>query len=339
MRRRELITLIGGAAAALIAWPRAARAQQPERMRRIGVLMAIAESDPDAKPRTTALQQRLQELGWTIGRTIRIDYRWPTAMTAGSRADFDRMLFDVKDLAGTRPDAILATGTPMVAALKQETGTVPIVFVQVADPVGSGLVPGLARPGENITGFTNYEYSIGGKWLQMLKEIAPQVVRVMFIVSRNNAAWPGFWREIEAAAPSFGVEVSTADFDDAAEIEGAIAAFAREPNGGLIVQPDQVTVVHRELISTLAARNRLPAVYPFRTFATIGGLMSYGIDVPDMYRQAAGYIDRILRGEKPADLPVQAPTKFELVINLRTANALGLTVSPTLLARADEVIE
>jgi putative tryptophan/tyrosine transport system substrate-binding protein len=339
MRRREFITLLGGAATAPIAWPRAARAQQPERMRRIGVLMAIAEGDPDAKPRITAFEQRLQALGWTIGRNIRIDYRWPTAMTAGARADFDLMLFHVKDLAATRPDAILATGTPMVAALKHETGSVPIVFVQVADPVGSGLVPGLARPGENITGFTNYEYSIGGKWLEMLKEIAPHVVRVMFIVSRNNAAWPGFWRVIEAAAPSFGVEVSTADFDDAAEIEGAIAAFARERNGGLIVQPDQVTVVHRELISTLAARNRLPAVYPFRTFATIGGLMSYGIDVPDMYRQAAGYIDRILRGEKPADLPVQAPTKFELVINLRTANALGLTVSPTLLARADEVIE
>jgi putative ABC transport system substrate-binding protein len=338
MRRREFIALIGGAAATSVASPPTARAQQPERMRRIGVLMAIAESDPDARPRITALEQRLQALGWTIGRNIRIDYRWPTA-TAGARADFDGMIFQAKDLAATRPDAILATGTPMVAALKHETGSVPIVFVQVADPIGSGLVPGLARPGENITGFTNYEYSIGGKWLEMLKEIAPHVVRVMFIVSRNNAAWPGFWHVIEAAAPSFRVEVSTADFADAAEIERAIAAFAREPDGGLIVQPDQVTVVHRELISTVAARNRLPAVYPFRAFATIGGLMSYGIDVPDMYRQAAGYIDRILRGEKPADLPVQAPTKFELVINLRTANALGLTVSPTLLARADEVIE
>ena len=334
--RRDFITLLGGAAAA---WPLAARAQQSDRMRRISVVMVIAESDPDARPRVSAFEQRLNELGWTVGRNVRIDYRWPAPATAGTLSDFDRMSVHVKDLAEANPDAILATGTPTVAALKTATSTVPIVFVQLADPVGSGVVAGLARPGGNITGFTNFEYSIGGKWLEVLKEIAPRVGRVLFMLNPKNAAWPGFFQAIESAASSFNVEVASADVSDAPAIERAIAAFARQPNGGLIVQPDQVTVVHRELITTLAAQNRLPAVYPFRSFATSGGLVSYGIDVPNVYRQAAGYVDRILRGEKPGDLPVQAPTKYELVINLKTAKTLGLTVPPTLLALADEVIE
>jgi putative ABC transport system substrate-binding protein len=340
-RRRKFITLLGGGAVAASSGsrPLPLSAQPADRTRRIGVLMVIAESDPDAQPRVTAFEQRLRELGWTVGRNIRIDYRWPARMTAGSLTDFERVSSDVKELVAANLDAILATGTPMVAALKDATGTVPIVFVQLADPVGSGMVPGLARPGGNITGFTNFEYSIGGKWLEVLKEIAPHVARVKFILNSKNAAWAGFSQAIEGAAPSFNVRVTTADTNDAAEIERAIVAFAREPNGGLIVQPDQVTVVHRELIGTLATQHRLPAVYPFRSFATSGGLVSYGIDVPNVYRQAAGYVDRILRGEKPGDLPVQQPTKYELVINLKTAKALGLDVPTTLLARADEVIE
>jgi putative ABC transport system substrate-binding protein len=334
MKRREFITLLGGA----VAWPLAALAQT-DPMRRIAVLMALAENDPDAAPRVEAFERRLQELGWTRGRNIRIDYRWPAPMTAGTGADFERILLQLKELVQAKPDVILATGTPMVAALKSETATVPIVFVQLADPVGSGVVSGLARPGGNITGFANYEYSFGGKWLEALKEVAPQVVRAMFILNSRNEAWRGFHQALESAASSLKLQVSTADINDAAGIERAIASFAREPNGGLLVQPDQITVVHRELISALAAQHRLPGVYPFRSFATGGGLMSYGIDVPNIYRQAAGYVDRILRGEKPADLPVQQPTKFELVINLKTAKAIGLEVPPTLLARADEVIE
>jgi putative tryptophan/tyrosine transport system substrate-binding protein len=323
VKRREFITLLGGA---VTAWPLAARAQQPERMRRIGVLMAIAESDPDARPRVAALEQRLRELGWAIGRNISIDYRWPAPNTAGTAADFDRIFRDAKELAQAKSDVILATGTPVVEALKNETTTVPIVFVQLADPVGSGIVPGLARPGGNITGFTNYEYSLGGKWLEVLKEVAPQIARAMFIMNSRNAAWRGFHQALESVASSLKLQVTAADLEDAGEIERAIAAFAREPNGGLIVQPDQISMVNREWIAALATRHRLPAVYPFRAFASSGGLMSYGIDVPNVYRQAAGYVDRILRGEKPADLPVQQPTKFELVINLNAAKAIGLEV-------------
>jgi putative tryptophan/tyrosine transport system substrate-binding protein len=330
--RRAFISLFGGAAVAL---PLAARAQQATGMRRIGVTMAIA--DPDAAARVAALERRLQELGWASGRNIRIDYRWPEPLTAAPGAEVERKF--VQELIDMNPDAILATGTPMVAAFKRATTSVPIVFVQLADPVGSGLVADLARPGGNITGFANYEYSIAGKWLELLKEASPQVGRVLFIVNSKNAAWHGFQQSLGPVAASFKLQVTTANVNDAADIEGAIAAFSREPNGGLIVQPDQVTVVHRQFIGTLAAQARLPAVYPFRSFVTAGGLMSYGIDVPDIYRQAAGYIDRILRGEKPADLPVQQPTKFELVINIKTAKALGLEVPPTLLARADAVIE
>jgi putative tryptophan/tyrosine transport system substrate-binding protein len=332
--RREFVSLIGSVAAA---WPLLARAEQGDRTRRIVVLMAVAESDPDAAPRMAALAQRLQELGWTSGRNIRIDYRWPAPLTAGTGADFERMLS--QELVQAKPDAILATGTPMVAALKRATTSVPIVFVQLADPVGSGLVAGLARPGGNITGFANYEYSISGKWLEVLKEAAPRLNKVLFMLNSTNAAWRGFQQSLEQVAASFKLQLTTADINDGADIEHAIAAFAREPKGGLIVQPDQVTVVHRQFIAALAAEHRLPAVYPFRSFVTSGGLMSYGIDVPNIYRQAAGYIDRILRGEKAADLPVQQPTKFELVINLKAAKELGLDIAPTLLARADEVIE
>jgi putative ABC transport system substrate-binding protein len=333
MRRRNLIALLGSAA---VTWPLAARAQQGEPTRRIAVLMAIGETDPEARPRVVALEQRLQELGWVSGRNIRIDYRWPAPLTAVT-PDAERTF--LQDLVRANPDAILATGTPLVAGLKAATSSVPIVFVQLADPVGSGVVTGLARPGGNITGFANYEYSVGGKWLEVLKEAAPQTVRVLFIVNSGNAAAHGFQQVLEGVAASLRLQVTAADVKDDADIRRAISAFARDPNGGLVIQPDQVTVLHRQVISDLAAQHRLPAIYPFRSFVTSGGLMSYGIDVPNIYRQAAGYIDRILRGEKPSDLPVQQPTKFELVINLKTAKALGLEIPATLLARADEVIE
>jgi putative ABC transport system substrate-binding protein len=334
LRRRDFITLLGGAAAA---WPLAARAQHGERMRRIGVIMAIAETDSDAGPRVAALEQGLRELGWTNGRNIHIEYRWNIHTEYRWSSEFERTF--LQELVQATPDAILATGTPIVGALKRATTSVPIVFVQLADPVGSGIVASLARPSGNITGFANYEYSIGGKWLEVLKEAVPKIARVLFLLNSRNAAWHGFQESLEEVAAPLKLQVTTADVSDAADIERAITAFAREPNGGLLVQPDEVTVVHRRFIGALAVQHRLPAVYPFRSFVTGGGLMSYGIDVPNIYRQAAGYIDRILRGEKPADLPVQQPTKFELVINLKTAKVLGLDIPPTLLARADEVIE
>jgi putative ABC transport system substrate-binding protein len=335
--RREVMPLLAGAAALPLVAPRVARAQQVgERMRRIGVLMAIAETDPDTAPRMAALEQRLQELGWTNGRNIRIEYRWPAPLTVGT-ADLERSLLQATGWAPASPDVILATGTPLAAALKRATTTVPVVFVQLADPVGSGIVASLARPGGNITGFANDEYSIGGKWLEVLKEAAPQVARVLFILNSRNAAWRGFRQSLDQVAASLKLQVTAADVNDGAE--RAITAFTHEPAGGLIVQPDQVTVDHRRWIGELAAHRKLPAIYPFRSFVTSGGLMSYGIDVPNIYRQAAGYIDRILRGEKPAELPVQQPTKFELVINLKTAKALGFELPPTLIARADEVIE
>jgi putative tryptophan/tyrosine transport system substrate-binding protein len=327
LRRRQFITLLGGAAAT---WPLAARAQQTDRVRRVGVLMNLPADDPEGQARIAAFHQGLQEWGWTIGRNARIDYRW-------GASDAERIRRHAAELVALAPEVILSSGTPSVAALQQATRSVPIVFTQVVDPVGSGFVASLAKPGGNITGFSVFEYGISGKWLELLKEVTPRVTRVA--VLRDFAAGLGQLGAIQSVASSFGVELSPIDVRDAGEIERAVTAFARSPNGGLIVTGSTPALVHRELITTLAARHRLPAVYAFRYFVTSGGLISYGPDSIDPFRRAASYLDRILKGEKPADLPVQAPTKFELVINTKTAKALGLTVPDTLLARADEVIE
>ena len=328
MNRREFITLLGGAAA----WPLAARAQQPERMRRIGVLMPSAADDPEFQARMTAFVQGLAQLGWLDGRNVRIDSRWGVA-------DADRIRKYAAELVALAPDVILANSSAAVAPLLQATRTVPIVFTTVADPVGAGYVDSLARPGGNATGFIVFEYSIAAKWLELLKEIAPRVTRVAVVRESAIAAGPGQFGVIQAAAPSLGVELRPIDVRDAGEIERAIAAFAQGSNGGLIVTGSPGAIFHRELIIALAARHRLPATYSARFWATGGGLISYGPDSIDPLRRAAGYVDRILKGEKPADLPVQAPNKYETVINLKTAKALGLDVPDTLLARADEVIE
>jgi putative ABC transport system substrate-binding protein len=326
MNRREFITLLGGAAS----WPLAARAQHGERARRIGVLMNVAADDAEGQARIAAFLQVLQQLGWTGGGNVRIDYRW----TAG---DADRFQRYAEELLALAPDVLLASATPSVQALQRATRTVPIVFAQVGDPVGMGFVESLARPGGNTTGFTNFEHGFGAKWLELLKEVAPRVTRVG--VLRDLTIGPAQLSAIQAVAPSFGVELSPVGVRDAGEIERTIAAFARSSNGGLIVTASTLALAHRELIARLAVRHRLPAVYGFRYHVTVGGLVSYGPDTIDPFRRAAGYVDRILKGEKPADLPVQAPTKYELVINMKTAKALGLEVPPTLLARADEVIE
>jgi putative ABC transport system substrate-binding protein len=326
--RRDFITLLGAAAA----WPLAARAQQREQMRRIGVLMNLGSDDAEGQARNAAFLQGLQELGWTVGRNVRIEYRWG----AGDAELFRRYASELVALA---PDVILAGGGAVVPSLLQATRTVPIVFTGTPDPVGAGFVESLARPGGNATGFTIYEYGISGKWLELLKEIAPHVTRAAVIRDPTIAAGLGQWGAIQSVAPSLGVELRPLGVRDAGEIERAITAFAHSPNGGLIVTGSALAVVHRELITTLAARYRLPAVYTLPLMANAGGLISYGPDSIDPYRRAAGYVDRILKGEKPADLPVQAPTRYELVINLKTAKALGLTVPATLLARADEVIE
>jgi putative tryptophan/tyrosine transport system substrate-binding protein len=326
--RREFITLLGGAAAP---WPLAARAQQGERMRRVGVLMPFAENDSDAQANITAFRQALQTLGWT-GRNVRVDYRW-----GGGEAE--RISSYASELVGLKPDVILASSPLVLQPLLQDTRSIPIVFTQITDPVGSGFVASLAHPGGNVTGFAIAEFSMYGKSLEMLKEVAPQVARVAVLLNPEQAPQAGMWRAIEAAAPSFRVQVTAADVRDSAEIKRAIDSFASESNGGLIVLPNVPTIVHRGLIMALAARHRLPAVYSFRQFVREGGLISYGPDRLDQYRRAAAYVDRILRGEKPSDLPVQQPTKFELAINLKTAKALGLDVSPMLLGRADEVIE
>jgi putative ABC transport system substrate-binding protein len=327
--RREFITLLGGAAAA---WPLTARAQQAERMRRIGVLQPIGEDDPEAQLHKTAFVGSLQKLGWREGSNVMIDYRW-----AGS--DADRIRLYATELTGMRPDVIWTSGALPLLPLKRATRTIPIVFTRIYDPVGSGFVPSLTRPGGNITGFTLGEFSMGGKMLEVLKEIAPRVNRVAVILNLEQPPHVAMWRSIEATAPLFGVRLTPADMQGPAEIEQAIGAFAREPDGGLIVLPGPISIAHRELITAVAARHRLPAAYGFRFFVTSGGLVSYGIDPAEQSRQAAGYVDRILKGENPGDLPVQQPTKFELVINLKTAKTLGLEVPPTLLARADEVIE
>ena len=330
MRRREFLGVLSSAA---IAWPLAAVAQQPDRMRRIGVLMAAAADDPEYPTRMGAFRQGLAQLGWTDGRNVRIDTRWATT-------NADDIRRHAAELAALAPDVILAaTGTTTMAPLLQATRTVPIVFVVVIDPVGAGFVASLARPGGNATGFLMFEYGLSGKWLELLKQIAPGVTRVAVLRDPTIASGIGQFGAIQSAAPSLGMEASPVNVRDAGEIERDIAAFARSSNGGVIVTASPEALRHRDLIITLAARHRLPAVYASRYFVTDGGLISYGPDIIDQYRRAAGYVDRILKGEKPADLPVQAPTKYELVINLKTAKALGLDVPPTLLARADEVIE
>jgi putative tryptophan/tyrosine transport system substrate-binding protein len=330
MKRREFVTLLSGTA---VAWPLAARTQQADRMRRVGVLETRAADDPEGQARRAVFLQGLQELGWTDGRNVRIDYRW-------AAADADRAHTYAAELVALAPDVILAAAGPSMAALRQITRTVPIVFANVIDPVGAGYVARLARPGGNATGFTLFEYSLSGKWLELLKEITPNLTRIAILREPTQAAGIGQFAAIQATTPtSLGVELSPIDVLDAGEIERDVAAFARESNGGLIVTGSSRAIGHRELIIMLAARHRLPAVYPFRYFVTGGGLTSYGPDPTDQFRRAAGYVDRILKGEKAADLPVQAPTKYELAINLKTANALGLTVPPSLLARADQVIE
>ena len=333
MRRRDFISLLGGAAAApAMIWPLGARAQQAERMRRIGVLMGLAADDPEAKARIAAFLQGLQQLGWIDGRNMRIDIRWG-AGDAGHIRNY------AAELVALAPDVILANGSSAVGPLLQASRTVPVVFAVVPDPVGAGFVDSLARPGGNATGFIQFEYGMSAKWLELLKEIAPRVTRAAVIRDPAISAGIGQFGAIQAVAPSFGVELSPVNVRDAGEIERAVAAFARTSNGGLIVTGSALSVVHRDLIIALAARHQLPAVYFARYFVTAGGLISYGPDLVDQYRRAAGYVDRILKGEKPADLPVQAPTKYELAINLKTAKALGLDVPPMLLARADEVIE
>jgi putative ABC transport system substrate-binding protein len=328
MKRRAFITLLGGAAA----WPVVARAQQPERMRRVAVLMNPAPDDPQSRGRVTAFMHELQALGWTDGDNVQIAFRWAGGDTA-------RVHRYAAELVAAAPDVILTTGGFGVGPLRAETRTIPIVFVSVADPVGSGFVRSLARPGGNATGFANFEYGISAKWLELLKEIAPRITRAAVIRDPTLAAGAGLLGAMQAVAPSFGIELSPIGGGDLDEIEVAVTALAGGVNRGLVVTPTGATVAYRELIITLAARHRLPAIYPYRYFVAEGGLISYGPDTVDQYRRAAGYVDRILKGEKPADLPVQAPTKYELVINLKTAKALGLTVPPTLLARADEVIE
>jgi ABC-type uncharacterized transport system substrate-binding protein len=328
MKRRDFISLLGGAAA----WPLAARAQQPDRMRRIGVLMDMTQDDADSAPRIAAFLGGLQQLGWTDGRNVRIDTRW-----AAGNAELHRRY--AAELVALAPDVILATASPTLAALLAATRTVPIVFAHAADPVGAGFIDSLARPGGNATGFILFEYGISAKWLELLKEFAPRVTRVAVLRDQATAAGMGQFGAIQSVAPSFGVELSPVSVRDPGEIERALTNFAAEPNGGMIVTAAPLATFHRGLILGLAARHRLPAVYINRFFVTEGGLISYGTDLVDQYRRAAGYVDRILKGEKPADLPVQAPTKYNLVVNLKTAKALGLTVPQSLLARADEVIE
>jgi putative ABC transport system substrate-binding protein len=329
MRRREFITLLGGAA---VTWPLAARAQQPDGMRRIGVLMSLASDDPAGQTRLTAFLQGLEQLGWIDGRNVRIDTRW-------AAGDAERIRKYAAELVALAPDVILATGSSTPGPLQQASRAVPIVFVVVPDPVGAGFVDSLAQPGVNATGFTAFEYGISGKWVELLKQIAPGVTRAAVLRDPATAAGAGQFGAIQAVAPSVGVEISPINVRDAPEIERGVAAFARGSNNGLIVPASALTTVHRELIIKLAAQHKLPAVYFDRSFVTGGGLISYGPDLVDQYRRGAGYVDRILKGEKPANLPVQAPTKYELVINLKTAKALGLDVPPMLLATADEVIE
>jgi putative tryptophan/tyrosine transport system substrate-binding protein len=327
MRRREFITFLGGAATAR---PLAARAQQADRVRRIGVLMNV--DDADQRVSYVAFLQVLQELGWTDGHNVRIDTRW----AGGSASEIRKQAVELVALA---PDVIVASGTAGLGPLLENSRTVPIVFANVADPVGAGFVESMSRPGGNVTGFVQFEYTLSGKWLELLKQIAPGVTRVAVLRDPAITAGIGQFAVIQSVAPSLGVEVGAINVRDADEIKRAVTAFARSPNGGLILTASALAVAHRELIIALAAQYKLPAVYYRRYFVVSGGLMSYGYDVVQQYRGVAGYVDRVLKGEKPADLPVQAPTKYELVINLKTAKMLGLSVPQSLLSRADEVIE
>jgi putative ABC transport system substrate-binding protein len=328
VKRRDFIALLGGATAA---WPLVAKAQQLERMSRVGVLVNLSENDPDGQDVVAAFVRELQRLGGSGGRNVRIDTRWG----AGDRERYRTL---AAELVGLVPDVVLAATTDVVAALQRASQATPIVFVGIIDPIGSGLVASMARPGGNATGFTVFEYAIAAKWLELLKEIAPSLTRVAVLRDANVASGIGQFAAVQTVAP-IGTELSAIGVRNAKEVEDAVAALGRDPNGGLIVTASGFGANHAQLIATLAARHKVPAVYPFRYFARAGGLMCYGPNYPDQYRRAAGYVDRILKGEKPGDLPVQAPTKYELVINLRTARALGLEVPPTLLARADEVIE
>jgi putative ABC transport system substrate-binding protein len=331
MRRREFITLLGGTAAA---WPLAARAQQPDRVRRIGVLMAYPEDDSEAQVQFAAFRDGLQKLGWTEGRNIRIETRWVTTTDARLMQQF------AKELVALQPELILSHNTPTTAALLQQTRTIPIVFALVSDPVGSGFVASIPRPGGNFTGFDVSEPTQAGKWVQLLKEIAPGVARVAMLFNPASAPFAEFWlKPFKAAAAKFAVEAISAPVHDVSELESVVAAQAREANSGLIAMPDTFLITYRREITSLAARYYLPAVYPFRFFAEVGGLLSYGVDETDNFRRAASYVDRILKGEKPSELAVQAPVKFELVINLKAARALGLEVPPQLQQLADEVIE
>jgi putative tryptophan/tyrosine transport system substrate-binding protein len=329
MRRREFISLLGGVPAA---WSVAARAQQHERMRRIGILMNLAADDAQAQARVAAFLQGLQEGGWAVGRNLQVDIRW------GDR-DAERNRKNVAELVALTPDAVLGTTFPLVRALQEASREVPIVFAGIIDPVGAGLVASLARPGGRTTGIAGFEYGMSAKWLELLKDIAPRIKRVAVLRDSFTPVGIGQLAAIQGVAPSFGVEMSPLVVSDPGEIEPAISSFSRESSDGLVVTISTLAEVHRDLIITLASRYRLSAIYPFRTFVRSGGLISYGPDIVDQFRRAAGYVDRILRGEKPADLPVQQPTKLELAINLKTAKGLDLEVPPTLLARADEVIE
>ena len=329
VKRREFITLLGGTAAA---WPLAARAQQGERNRRVAVFTALAPDDPENQSRIAAFQQEMQRLGWTEGQNLRITYH-----SVGSDAEHVRK--EAAELVTLAPDVILANGGTTMVPLHQLNRSVAVVFVNVPDPVGAGFVASLARPGGNATGFTVYEYGISGKWLELLKQVAPGVARVAVLRDPANPSGMGQWGVIQAVSPSFGVELRPVDNRNADEIERGITTFAQEPNGGMIVVANAFSVVHRDLIIRLAARHRLPAVYPYRFFCIGGGLIAYGVDDIDQYRRAAGYVDRVLRGARPADLPVQGSSKYQLTVNLAAAKALGLEIPPTLLARADGVIE
>ncbi|MGA7209570.1 MAG: ABC transporter substrate-binding protein [Pseudolabrys sp.] len=328
MRRREFLGVLAGAVAVL---PRVARAQQGKRVRRVGVLMPFTANDPEAQARNALFEQSLRELGWMVGRDLQIDYRWPGGEAASIRRD-------AAELVALAPDVIMTVGSLTMGPMQQATQTIPIVFVNLADPVGAGFVQSLARPGGNATGFTNYEYSMSGKWVELLKQIAPNVKRVAILRDPTSAAGIGQFSAIQSAAQSLGVNLTPVSVRDAGEIERGVTEFARSDNGGLIVTSGG-TAFRRDLIIGLASRHKLPAVYPFRYYAKDGGLITYGPDPRDSVRHAAAYVDRILKGEKPADMPVQAPTKYELIINLKTAQALGLTVSPTLISRADQVVE
>jgi ABC-type uncharacterized transport system substrate-binding protein len=327
--RRDFIALLGGAAAT---WPLAGRAQQTERIRRIGVLMGVAENDPETKARVEAFRQGLERRGWSAGHNVHLEYRFTAAKA-------ERIPAFAKELVGLQPDVFLAHSTAAVRELQRESSAIPIVFVNVSDPIGAGFVASMARPGGNVTGVLHLEASIVGKWLAMLKEIDPRLTRAALMGDRKTTAFDYFLRSAEAVAPSLAIELVPNHIETAADIEHAIELFARVPNGGLVLPPDATTIAHRDFVIAIAARHRLPTVYPLHAFVAAGGLVSYGTDQNDMFRLAASYVDRILRGDKPADLPVQAPTKFETAVNLKTAKALDLTVPPGLLVAADEVIE